>query len=153
MLARFQILPYVPQQAILAHNKTVLFFTQGSVNAAIEGIANRVPMVGMPVYADQADCMTRVVGKGLGLSLAKTASAEEIHEAIVTVRDDPGFRRRVNRLADLMALEKSTPLENAVWLAEYVAATGGAEHLKLATRKLNTLQVQHHWVTVPGSEG
>ena len=141
LLARFQILPYVPQQAILAHNKTVLFFTQGSVNAAIEGIANRVPMVGMPVYADQADCMTRVVGKGLGPSLAKTASAEEIHEAIVTVRDDPGFRRRVNRLADLMALEKSTPLENAVWLAEYVAETGGAEHLKLATRKLNTLQV------------
>ena len=132
----------MPQQAILAHNKTVLFFTQGSVNAAIEGIANRVPMVGMPVYADQADCMTRVVGKGLGLSLAKTASAEEIHEAIVTVRDDPGFRRRVNRLADLMALEKSTPLENAVWLAEYVAETGGAEHLKLATRKLNTLQVR-----------
>ena len=131
----------MPQQTILSHNKTVLFFTQGSVNAAIEGIANRVPMVGMPVYADQADCMTRVVDKGLGLSLQKTATAKEIYEAIVTVRDDPRFRKRVNRLADLMALEKNTPLENAVWLAEYVVETGGAEHLKLSTRKLNTLQV------------
>lgn len=132
----------MPQQAILSHNKTVLFFTQGSVNAAIEGIANRVPMVGMPVYADQADCMTRVVGRGLGLSLQKTATAEEIYEAIVTVRDDPRFRKSVNRLADLMALEKNTPLENAIWLAEYVPATGGAEHLKLSTRKLTTIQVR-----------
>ena len=136
-----QILPYVPQQAILAHNKTLLFFTQGSVNAAMEGIANRVPMVGMPVYADQGDCMTRVVGKGLGVSLQKTSTAEEIYDAIVSVRDDPQFRNNVNHLADLMALERNTPLENAVWLAEYVANTKGAEHLKVSTRKLTTIQV------------
>ena len=132
----------MPQQAILSHNKTILFFTQGSVNAAIEGIANRVPMVGMPVYADQGDCMTRVVGKGLGVSLQKTATAEEIYDAIVTVRDEPRFRRNVNQLADLMALERNTPLENAVWLAEYVAETKGAEHLKLATRKMTLIQVR-----------
>ena len=107
----------------------------------MEGIANRVPMVGMPVYADQGDCMTRVVGKGLGVSLQKTSTAEEIYNAIVSVRDDPQFRNNVNHLADLMALERNTPLENAVWLAEYVANTKGAEHLKVSTRKLTTIQV------------
>ena len=98
-------------------------------------------MVGMPVYADQGDCMTRVVGKGLGVSLQKTSTAEEIYDAIVSVRDDPKFRNNVNRLADLMALERNTPLENAVWLAEYVANTKGAEHLKLSTRKMTIIQV------------
>jgi hypothetical protein len=46
----------------------------------------------------------------------------------------------VNRLADLLEMERHTPLENSVWLMEYVAKTGGAEHLKLSTRHMNVLQ-------------
>jgi hypothetical protein len=33
-------------------------------------------------------------------------------------------------------------MESAIWLLEYVAKTKGAEHLKIASRKLNSVQVQ-----------
>ena len=43
-------------------------------------------------------------------------------------------------MADLLALERLDPMDNAVWLLEYVAETRGAEHLKPASRHLYTVQ-------------
>ena len=43
----------VPQQDILAHPKTRLFVTHGSINAAMESIFHGVPMVTMPIFTDQ----------------------------------------------------------------------------------------------------
>ncbi len=43
-------------------------------------------------------------------------------------------------MADLLALERHQPLENAVWLMEYVAKTKGAEHFKTGARHLNIFQ-------------
>ena len=46
----------------------------------------------------------------------------------------------INKLADLLALERHNPMDNAIWLLEYVAATKGAEPLKPASRHLSTAQ-------------
>jgi glucuronosyltransferase len=135
-----KIMTFVPQQSILAHNKTLVFFTQGSVNAAMESIRNRVPMVGMPVYADQADSLTQLVRKGVAVRVDKGASEEQIYQAIVKVRDDPSYTANINILANLLLEERHTPLENAIWLMEYISRTKGAEHLKLASRKLSNVQ-------------
>ena len=43
----------MPQQEILAHPKTRLFITHGSINAAMESIFHRVPMVTIPIFTDQ----------------------------------------------------------------------------------------------------
>ena len=43
----------VPQQDILAHPKTRLFVTHGSINAAMESVFHGVPMVTMPIFTDQ----------------------------------------------------------------------------------------------------
>jgi glucuronosyltransferase len=44
---------FLPQQSILAHPKTKLFFTHVGNNGLLEGIHNRVPMVGLPIYMNQ----------------------------------------------------------------------------------------------------
>ena len=46
----------------------------------------------------------------------------------------------INKMADLLALERHDPMDNAVWLLEYVAETKGAEHLKPASRHLYAVQ-------------
>ena len=43
-------------------------------------------MVGMPVFIDQGDVLTRMVEKGIAVGVDKTASADTIHDAIVKVR-------------------------------------------------------------------
>ena len=50
------------------------------------------------------------------------------------------YKEAVDHLADLLAMERHRPLDNAVWLLEYVSRTKGAEHLKMASRNLNILQ-------------
>ena len=56
------------------------------------------------------------------------------------MRDDPAYQENVNKIADLMAMERHSPLERAVWLVEYVSRTKGADHLKIASRHLNLAQ-------------
>ena len=46
--------PWLPQQEILAHPKTILFFTHFGMHGALEAIWYGVPMVGFPLFSDQA---------------------------------------------------------------------------------------------------
>ncbi len=46
----------------------------------------------------------------------------------------------VRRLSSLMRDRRHHPMEDALWLLEYVGRTRGAEHLKLASRRLSLVQ-------------
>ena len=58
-----------------------------------------------------------------------------------STRDNPKYRANVNRLADLFRASRHPPLEDAAWLMEFVAATRGADHLKIASRHLGLIQL------------
>lgn len=133
--------PFLPQQEILAHPKTLVFFTHCGVAGIMEAAAHAVPMVGMPIFADQGDNLVNLAERGVAVGVgSKNPTPDEIYDAVVKVRDDPTFKENILVLSRLQRLERHSPMENAVWLLEYVAATGGAEHLKLSSRHLNMLQ-------------
>ena len=134
------VVPWVPQQAVLAHPATRVFITHCGIHGVLEAIHHGVPMVGIPVFVDQGDVLVRVVGHGIGVGLDKAAKESDIVAAVKEVRDNPSYRTRITELGRLMRLRRHTPLEECVWLLEYVALTGGADHLKLASRHLNLLQ-------------
>ena len=97
-------------------------------------------MVGIPVFVDQGDVLRRILDKGIGVGLDKTATAYDIYEAVVEVRDNPKYKEKIKKLSSLMKMRKHSPIEDTVWFLEYVANSGGAEHLKLASRHLNIIQ-------------
>ena len=130
----------MPQQAVLAHPATRIFITHCGIHGVLEAIHYGIPMVGIPVFVDQGDVLTRIVGLGIGVGLDKSSTEEEIVTAVVEVRDNPEYKRKVDQLGSLMRLRRHSPLEESVWLLEYVALTGGANHLKLASRHLNLAQ-------------
>lgn len=76
---------FLPQQSILAHPKTVLFFTHVGNNGLLEAINYRVPMVGMPIYMNQEDNLDRLVEKGVAVGVSKFSESEEIYEGIMKV--------------------------------------------------------------------
>jgi len=133
------VLPWVPQQAILAHPNTKVFITHCGMHGVLEAIYHQVPMVGMPVFIDQKDVLKRMEEKGVGLGVPKGAPADEIHAAIVEVRDNPQFKQNIASLSRLMKDRRTRPMDDAVWLVEYVARTRGAEHLKVNSRHLGLL--------------
>ena len=116
----------LPQSSILSHEKTLLYFGHGGVNGLHEAVYFRKPIVAMPVWWDGRESIHRMVKRGVALSVPKGSGADAIYEAIVAVRDDPRYRERANAMADLIHDRQHSPLEDAVWLAEYVSKTKGA---------------------------
>ena len=47
------ISPWLPQPALLAHPKVVVFLTHGGAGSLQETICHRTPIVGIPVHGDQ----------------------------------------------------------------------------------------------------
>ena len=112
------IKPFLPQQDILAHPKTILFVTHCGMHGVMEAIYHRyrqrlrrlcyniktktvkkqsvivffrVPMVGMPVFIDQGDVLVRMEEKGIAFGIEKNADSDTIYNGIVRVRDDDKY--------------------------------------------------------------
>ncbi|CAB3372114.1 Hypothetical predicted protein [Cloeon dipterum] len=131
---------WVPQQDVLGHPKTRLFFTHCGMNGAMELVWHGVPAVTLPVFADQADVSAMLVDRGVALRVDKDSTVDEIFRALETVTLDQKFSHEAHRLKQIFRNQMNSPIERAVWFVEMVASTKGAEHLKLASRTQNLVQ-------------
>ncbi|KAK5649357.1 hypothetical protein RI129_000386 [Pyrocoelia pectoralis] len=81
---------WFPQQDVLRHPNVKLFITQGGLQSLEETIFSHVPIIGIPVMADQMSNIANAVSKGLGLSLDyKNIRKEDFKSAILTVIQNP----------------------------------------------------------------
>jgi len=134
------VVPWVPQQAVLAHPKTKIFFTHCGMHGVLEAIHYMVPMVGMPVFIDQGDILTKMEEAGIAVGVNKDSTSEEIHQAIREVRDNPKYRENIQRLSRIFKDKKTHPMEIATDLIEFIGRTRGANHLKVLSGHLNLFQ-------------
>ncbi|XP_042877104.1 UDP-glucuronosyltransferase 2A3-like [Penaeus japonicus] len=135
-----KVVDWLPQQDILAHRKTVLFFTHCGMHGVLEALHYGVPMVGMPVFADQEDVLIRLQERGVAKGVHKQASEDEIFQAIKDVLNDSRYRQNALRLSRVLRDQIQSPQDHALWLVEHVINTKGADHLKTAARHLNFVQ-------------
>jgi len=132
---------FLPQQDILAHRNLRLFITHCGMHGVMEAIFHAVPMVGMPVFVDQGDVLTRMEQKEIGVGIDKWATTSEIVDAVNEVINNKKYHENIKKLSELMKIGmKQKPMENAIWWLEYLSLTNGAEHLKLSSRHLNFIQ-------------
>ena len=134
------MVPWVPQQAVLAHHKLRLFLTHCGMHGVLESIYYGVPMVGMPVFIDQGDVLVRIEEKGIGVGIDKFATTDEIVEAINKVVSDPTYKHNIDELSSIMKDRHNSPMDDAVWLLNHVSKTKGANHLKIKSGRLNFVQ-------------
>lgn len=72
------------------HSRIRAFLSHGGLNSIFETMYHGVPVVGIPLFGDHYDTMTRVQAKGMGILLEwKTVTEAELHAALVTVINDP----------------------------------------------------------------
>ncbi|KAL1451627.1 hypothetical protein WDU94_005985 [Cyamophila willieti] len=133
---------WFPQNDILAHPSCRLFITHGGVHSAFESIYHGVPVVIMPVFADQKQNGQRVheVGYGEAINI-DTFEYEELSEKLRAVLFDPKYKSTVQRLSHIYKSSPVHPLEKTISSIEYVIRTGGAAHLKTKATDLPWYQL------------
>jgi UDP:flavonoid glycosyltransferase YjiC (YdhE family) len=88
---------FVPHSAVLP--RTSVLVTQCGHGATLAALRYGVPMVCVPVFADQPDIAARVVHHGAGVALSTLSTPEEFRNAIEAVAREPQFRKAAQALA------------------------------------------------------
>ncbi|KAF5287660.1 hypothetical protein FQR65_LT12189 [Abscondita terminalis] len=122
---------WVSQQEVLKHANLKLFITHGGLQSIGEGRAVRVPMLGMPFFADQPYNVKKLVNRGCSLSVNyRTLEKEHFKATILEMIRNPIYRKRINEMGDLAEDQPMSGLELAVWWTEYVIRHNGTDHLR-----------------------
>ncbi|XP_015517441.2 UDP-glycosyltransferase UGT5 [Neodiprion lecontei] len=128
------IMKWTPQQSILAHPNIKAFIYQGGLQSTEEAISHIVPVIGLPVFADQDMMVEKMVSLGVGKKLEiLTLNRADLLEAIHSVVQDSSYKQRMLNLRDLLKDKPYDSLENAVWWTEHVIRHKGAPHLHSTT--------------------
>ncbi|XP_014406024.1 PREDICTED: 2-hydroxyacylsphingosine 1-beta-galactosyltransferase, partial [Myotis brandtii] len=136
-----KLLEWLPQNDLLGHPHAKAFLSHGGLNSIFETMYHGVPVVGIPLFGDHYDTMTRVQAKGMGLLLEwKTLTEAELHAALVQVINDPSFRRRARQLSEIHRDQPGHPVERTVYWIEYILRHRGARHLQAAVYQLSFWQ-------------
>lgn len=122
---------WLPQQSILAHPKIKLFIYQGGVQSSEETIRFAVPVIGLPILADQDYQVRRMEALGIGKYLEITTLTEDqLENAIYEIINNKKYKERILIIRDQI---KDTPydtVKHLAWWTEYVVRTKGAPHLR-----------------------
>uniref|UniRef100_A0A8C7BHK4 UDP-glucuronosyltransferase n=1 Tax=Neovison vison TaxID=452646 RepID=A0A8C7BHK4_NEOVI len=140
---------WIPQNDLLGHPKTKAFITHGGTNGIYEAIYHGIPMVGLPMFADQPDNIAHMKAKGAAVEVdINTMTSEDLLNALRTVINEPSYKQNATRLSRIHHDQPVKPLDRAVFWIEFVMRHKGAKHLRPAAHNLTWFQ--YHSLDVIG---
>nr|XP_034991736.1 UDP-glucuronosyltransferase 2A1-like isoform X2 [Zootoca vivipara] len=139
--ANTRLYDWIPQNDLLGHPKTKAFITHGGTNGIYEAIYHGVPMVGIPMFADQPDNVVHMKAKGMAVQLdIHTMKTEDLVDAVNTVIHNATYKENAMRLSRIHHDQPIKPLDRAVFWIEFVMRHKGAKHLRAAAHHLTWYQ-------------
>lgn len=139
--ANTRIYNWIPQNDLLGHSKTKAFITHGGTNGIYEAIYHGVPMVGIPMFADQPENMVHMKAKGAAISLELNfMTAEDLRDAVNTVINDKSYKANALRLSAIHHDRPLSPRDEAVFWLEFTMRNKGAKHLRVEAHNLTWYQ-------------
>ncbi|XP_015264253.1 PREDICTED: UDP-glucuronosyltransferase 2A2-like [Gekko japonicus] len=132
---------WIPQNDLLGHPKTKAFITHGGTNGIYEAIYHGIPMVGIPLFADQPDNIAHMRAKGMAVELNfHTMTAQDLVEAVNAVIHNSMYKENAVRLSQIHHDQPVKPLDRAVFWIEFVMRHKNAKHLRPAAHHLTWYQ-------------
>ncbi|XP_065219641.1 UDP-glycosyltransferase UGT5-like [Planococcus citri] len=125
---------WMPQRDILAHPNVKLFISHGGLLGMSEAVYEGVPILGIPIVADQRTNIKSLEANGAGelLDYNNEISNEVVLEKIQRLLNDPKYKENAKVLSDRYRDRPMSPLDTAVYWTEYVIRHKGAPHLRTA---------------------
>jgi MGT family glycosyltransferase len=95
----FTVLPFVPQLQVLSY--TDLFITHGGMNSVNEALYFNVPLIVIPMAADQPIVADRIVELGAGIKLDRDSlTAGQLRDSVQEVLQAPHYRTNSSRIGE-----------------------------------------------------
>ncbi|KAG5871161.1 hypothetical protein JTB14_016311 [Gonioctena quinquepunctata] len=132
---------WFPQQDILAHPNMKLFITHGGLQSIIESVYHGVPILGLPICADQKMNVARAVADGYGKYMViSEITKESFSKDVNMLLSDPRYQENAKKRSLLMHDRPLKPKDLAVYWIEFVIRHQGTQHLRVAALDLTWYQ-------------
>jgi hypothetical protein len=120
-----KILEWVPQTLILRHPKVKAFWTHGGFNSLSEAVQAGIPMMCMPIFADQYDNCAVVQRKNLGITIqASTLTADTVQITLEELLSSSAIAQASKELERVASVMSKHGVPHACDLMELVADIG-----------------------------
>ncbi|KAH8331593.1 hypothetical protein KR074_007669, partial [Drosophila pseudoananassae] len=128
--ANVKVQKWTPQADILAHPNVKVFIAHGGLFGFQEAVHYGVPVLGMPVYADQYSNLNN--GKQAGLALVmdyRKFTEEELRSNLLELLENPKFKNNMKQASKVFRDRPLSAMDTAMYWIDYVIEHRGAPHL------------------------
>ena len=122
---------WIPQNDLLGNSRTKLFVTHCGQSATLETILHGVPVIALPIGADQhrnAERLCEQLGMGIILDVHKLTS-KKLEVAILAVINNPKYKKNARKASGLMKDLPIATKDVLTYWVDYVIKYNGAKHL------------------------
>ncbi|KFB48223.1 AGAP007588-PA-like protein [Anopheles sinensis] len=133
---------WLPQDDVLAHKNVILFISHGGLGGVTEAKYHGVPVLGIPIFADQSQNIQSMVADGIALQLDyQKLDEESFSRAINIMVSEHRFRDTIKEISRVYRDRPQTALDLACYWMEYVARHKGAPHLHYPGADMSFLEL------------
>ncbi len=124
-----KVIEWMPQNDLLGHPNTKLFITHGGANGQYESLYHGVPVISIPLVAEQHYNAKRAEYHGLGLTLnIRQFDPVELVNAINEITTNPSYSQKMKLKSEIFKDGLMSPSERAVYWIGHILKYGG-DHL------------------------
>ncbi|CAK1555943.1 unnamed protein product [Leptosia nina] len=122
---------WMPQSSILAHPNVKVFITHGGLLSTLESLQYGVPLLAIPVFADQPHNAARSVQTGQAVQVQYSPDmAPKVKEALFELLRNDSYSKKAKYLSKLFKNRLNKPSELITHYIELAIETKGALHLR-----------------------
>ncbi|KAL3277215.1 hypothetical protein HHI36_012565 [Cryptolaemus montrouzieri] len=139
---------WMPQLDILCHPNILFFMTHSGLMGTEEAVYCGVPMLSIPLFADQFLNSKNVQDKGIAIAVELDKVSNLISDLMKELIENPKYKQNAKKLSEEFKDRPKKPLDEAVYWIEYVLRHKGAPQLK--SKSVDLVWYQYYLLDVGG---
>ncbi|KAI6183439.1 UDP-glucuronosyltransferase [Aphelenchoides bicaudatus] len=141
-LSNLYLKKWIPQSDLLGHPKTLAFITHAGMNSLSESAYRGVPLIAIPLFADQKRNALMAEYRKIGRVIEKSKLTENTltYELNKILSPDHPYRANAKHMAQMIQAKPFKPAQRVVQLVEHAIKFNVSENFDLYARHLSTIQ-------------